>query len=1437
MPNDTKEIVILGVKGSGKTVFLSILGHSFESVGEFGFSMRPDPRTLRFVTDHYFMMSPDDGTPQKFPDATDPNKDPLPLTWNVKVGTRSVFRMSSLDCAGETMVRAFTEAGDEEAERRASDALADMFDSNDRNDSSGVDMGVLESIDPVDRLRAMTKRASVVCLFLNPKDFESQIAALPGRFEERLERKIEELRHSKQPDADKKIREAKERKAKALDAARKGLKDRFFATRELLSTFLDNPEFSQKRLVFVLTQTGDEALKAAIEEAGGARGFLWANVHELESYDIDGRTETIAVSSVDNAVVSEDENGQEVSRPDGPIESTGLVDFLVGVGGSCSNELFGLKTRLGALRDAELRFVESVRAEESLEARYAAAFRWNEAAVEWLRETESFLKAQGTSITPTVRKKTVDFVSQDIARARRRFIAERELRRRLFELVAASPEPDVPSAEEMLDQVNAVVEESGFDSFSAEAFGISEDWWNEAAANRIAEFASLQKRFDETIGNLNWKAAIQVLSEMDLSADGEEHAKRESRVCEARRKRTVNDCRTALNARNKDAAEEQLRELAQAEEADNDGPDPNRAELERGLGILKIRLAVDGYFSEFERVCGPLLENGVSGSPSEIRKSVEAMTALLNWAETEIERGKKDFEAELEEETTAVAEARNRIRDVESIVRHRRWMKRIFTVLVLALLGLAYVGIRTWKKQEMEGIRDRAIAFAKTGQYDKARQCIGTLKDVPALLLDRNEFGFTVLPKQWKNLESFGVAKSDAENLRDKLNQAEQTVYSRYGTDANRLANLAVPAWNDYRRAADAALAEMPEVRLNEYGIPPTDRNVPDDTRAFKRASAKFENAFRSFNAATNRMAANVRRYRESRNKALNDLEGLSKRLDAVRGAAEGRGIAGEIGRLSEWTAASNAVARAKLETPRPDHDRFELPALDGPISNLAYQYEKLAGKTFAAAEKSLSSLETTAGAAFKKHDALATLRSVQAGFPGCVDLTDAGWKAAADSLSVEGALGKILDADDPKAAFEMVVGAGKTFSRADWIAARDLLEKLTPADKQPYAEELAFSRNRQIVCESAVKSYEETDRRVRFESAGKEVDALSAAGKWNEAVERWVERNSDKRTGPDEQTLSKQFDSIRAGARKAVHAIFDEPGKVRTDALVTAGLAKKELAGVLSDEIKTIANGRFPAKAPDKVEKADWERLDRTVELIRRAAATIPKDAKNSLRKLPESCEEIESAWGEQWLRDAKGAAETAAKKARSSGNLPDAWTECRKAESFLRNVRGFLDEFDDEGGRMAARVKTVEKTLPCLLCIAAQKDGKPVDVADIQYGGPYKVGIRIPGQPAKVALLSGDFQTMPKVETKAAASKDIRTDFVQFEKRGTQTVTLSFSDADLKTANQSPTWDDDSVWSPPDELDSPATPAPGAMETSSGRNRYEELGWELELERESVY
>ena len=105
----TGGVVILGVQGSGKTVFLSVLGETFAEGGVFGLSLAGDPATEDFTAETFRLMEWE----RQFPESTDRTV-AVPLHWTVHAGERELFSLSTLDCAGELIVDAFAPG----AERR-----------------------------------------------------------------------------------------------------------------------------------------------------------------------------------------------------------------------------------------------------------------------------------------------------------------------------------------------------------------------------------------------------------------------------------------------------------------------------------------------------------------------------------------------------------------------------------------------------------------------------------------------------------------------------------------------------------------------------------------------------------------------------------------------------------------------------------------------------------------------------------------------------------------------------------------------------------------------------------------------------------------------------------------------------------------------------------------------------------------------------------------------------------------------------------------------------------------------------------------------------------------------------------------------------------------------------------------------------------------------
>ena len=175
--NAVREVLILGISGSGKTTFLTVLGHRFEETSVFGLGMTAarGTDTYRFVGEMWHQMT----APlhqRAFPAATDPTSEAAYISWDVNAGITPLFRLSTLDCGGETVYRVFADS-DETAED-----------------------GPQET-----QLRQLADNASVICLFVRPSDLETGSAKHPDasdRERERSRKTVETLLAVSREDVD-----------------------------------------------------------------------------------------------------------------------------------------------------------------------------------------------------------------------------------------------------------------------------------------------------------------------------------------------------------------------------------------------------------------------------------------------------------------------------------------------------------------------------------------------------------------------------------------------------------------------------------------------------------------------------------------------------------------------------------------------------------------------------------------------------------------------------------------------------------------------------------------------------------------------------------------------------------------------------------------------------------------------------------------------------------------------------------------------------------------------------------------------------------------------------------------------------------------------------------------------------------------------------------
>ena len=821
----SNEVLILGVKGSGKTVFLSVLGHQYEGVGEFGLSLSPDRQTWKFAYEFYHTMAPEDGSEQRFPAATDPKDDPLPLTWLVRAGTETLFRMTTLECAGETMVEAFSGEGDAEAEERYSEEMTAAFDAMDANTAAGV----ASKADTVTKLRVMAKRASVVCLFLNPRDFESQVAALPGRYAERLERRLERLRAEGAGEAE--LSAARKASGKYLAKARDELKDRYGAMLDLLRTFLENPEYRAKRLVFVLTQAG--GLERAIEEAGGAWGYLNANVRQLESHDLKDRAEAIAVSAVNGVALVEEPDGEERERPDGPIESTGLEDFLLTVGGTCSPRLESLKTVRGKCLAAELRFTEAMREGEPVQTRLETARQWRSAALEWMQATEHFLAGLG-NVRAGVKQRTRAFAGADVARAERRWYAESALWSRLSEDVATGRELPAGDLEAWRAVADAAVERRNMGGWTLDELGLEEGWLAEAVARRQDEWRGLKRRFDAALARLDWEEAKRLLGTSGLDPMEETFRKMQASWAETRRSRAETECRRALEKEEEGMAVAKLKELVEAER--DAGPSPSRAVLEEGLECLRARLEVR---ARLERLVD-IRRAWKSGAIKE-GEALAAARHALPLMEKDLASGEKSHGAD-------------NFRDLrEEYGKWRRWLEGkltsrstrlrvewVMAAVLVVLLALAWAWLRWQAKREMIAERVSALSEACiSGNYIGAKVRLLGLRNRPWLGLKASEYVPSSLLIRLGALEDLKRPKADAELARKNLDAKRNKLVGQYGDGRLGL----FPDWMESERLRSEGLGLMPLTMTDEYGLEIPDGDISNASGRYKKAMECFRNA------------------------------------------------------------------------------------------------------------------------------------------------------------------------------------------------------------------------------------------------------------------------------------------------------------------------------------------------------------------------------------------------------------------------------------------------------------------------------------------------------------------------------------------------------------------------------------------------------------------
>ena len=513
-------VVVLGVQGSGKTVFLSILGHTFDKGGAYGLQLTSDNKTWDYVSDAYKRMRID----YEWPDSTN-RGDFVELSWEVKDGTTPLFTINSIDCAGEEIVDALAPSSDgrgKKAEKKARGAEGDGGDSWDADEEGGGAKDVKKLI------AERVANASVICLFINPNDFESRIYG-----------EGDDIGSSK--DIDEAISRSKD-------------------MRRMLLTFLNaRAPDGVKRIVLTITQSGRKEVSNQIDELGGAKTYLLEQDSAMSHWSGTRDAHIIAVSAV-NKVVFKKKDGEPVEpermegvdnatlerdyvirdpwvgrrdrkrhvvpreMPDvtGENPSSGLVEFLLAVGGPLSPELSSLDEALHRLRESQYAMSRARRddgatAKERLSAANDLEGKWK--TFEALSMAFVRKGRRRDSLRATER-----YLDEEEAQLLRWIVAEREIDRFLRERAASGGIPPGAAAA-VVGTIGKALEGAwaqrtgrhrhcSFMAASGYDLSLTDGWLERQLGTYRENRARALSDFDAAVANLDAAAAQAAMDEI-----------------------------------------------------------------------------------------------------------------------------------------------------------------------------------------------------------------------------------------------------------------------------------------------------------------------------------------------------------------------------------------------------------------------------------------------------------------------------------------------------------------------------------------------------------------------------------------------------------------------------------------------------------------------------------------------------------------------------------------------------------------------------------------------------------------------------------------------------------------------------------------------------------------------------------------------------------
>lgn len=803
-----RSVVVLGVQGSGKTVFLSILGHTFDRVGAFGLQMTAKGGTWDYVSAAYNRMRDEFEWPQST------NKGQfVELSWEVKDVSTPLFTIDSIDCAGEEIVEALAPGFDSASkdDSRDSGGTGDEFAAADSG-GKGKDVKKL--------IAERVANASVVCLFINPNDFEDRITGEGDAF--------------------------------GSDKEKNDARTRSRDMRRLLQTFLDSetPPGSPKRIVLTITQSGRREVSNEMDELGGAKTYLFRQDGALESWRGTASSHIIAVSAVNNVVYKKKRTGEIVNsgeidltdaaavereleirepwvgrrdrkryvvpleKPDvsGDNPSSGLVEFLLSVGGPLADGLERLDAALHYLRECQYNLSMARRSGESFDERLAAAEALNKAWESYHALAETHI---GKPQRRSARENTRLYLEEEKSRILRWIVAEREIAGFLREAATAETRPPMDAPQEIERRISVSLDRIwqsayGMQCHAATAYELSlSDSW----LGRQYEYCSRNRKealgkFGSAIDRNDAVAALDALDELEKwGAEPEEtRAEMLGRIKACREFIAEKSRRAGVAGTAKDMLDKAAIALRDADSlADGAAFDAARDK------VVEAQKAVSDAKANTEMLLPETEKYADGGMFAHLLERVKEVGAECANAIENIAQREKDFNEEVE-------------REKEEEERKRKNKRRAVAIAAVILVGFAFfnwLSLRFKEQAVLRGRWDYAISEASQGKYADATVRISTIKDKPFLMISRASIVDEETAQRIANGDQYlkGSERSVASwrNLLDDEGEVLKEL------DINgRQEKYAKAEWTAYLKAKNAASAAKPKPELDALGLPAT---------------------------------------------------------------------------------------------------------------------------------------------------------------------------------------------------------------------------------------------------------------------------------------------------------------------------------------------------------------------------------------------------------------------------------------------------------------------------------------------------------------------------------------------------------------------------------------------------------------------------------------